>query len=182
MSKLAIAVTIDPASTRPETAQFIYSYDPAHASPPYLKNAKGDITLPANKVAVEVQFRLLQEEVRLANNQTYVLGLPPQALEIAGPVPGQWPPQFNAPIQSGKPGKPASVVVVIDRNDDTKSYKYSLGVVFTPQAGLAVTKVDDPKIRNGGDTRGFDSWLWPAILVGMAICAVIGWHIWRRLA
>jgi hypothetical protein len=180
MSKLSIGVTIDPASIRPENAQFIYSYDLAQPSPPYLKNPQGDITLPGDKVAVEIAFRMLQEDVRLANNQTYALSLPPKALEIAGPVPGKWPQQFDAPVQTGKPGKPPTAVAVIDRNDDTTTYKYSLGVVFTPRAGLAVTKVDDPKIRNGGDTREFDSRLWPAILVGIAICAVIGWYIWRR--
>lgn len=177
MTKLAIGVSIDETSLRPETARFIYNPDPAEPSPPWLKNAQGDMTLPNNKQAVTIQFRLLQEQVTLGNNQTYVLSLPPAALQINGPNPGTWPPQFNTPTQSGKPGAPHTVVAVTDKNSDTKSYKYALSVLFTPQNGAAVKRTDDPKIRNGGDTRILGRWMWPVLIVGLALIALIVWRL-----
>jgi hypothetical protein len=181
MTKLAIGVTIDPASSGPEKARFIYVYDPNVASPPYLDNDKGDITLPVGKVAVTIQYRLVQSEVTLANNKTYALSLPSGALQVKGPVTGTWPQQFSHPAQSGEPGKPPSMVVVIDRNDDTGLYKYSLGIVFTPRDGTATTKVDDPKIKNGGDIRG-PGGLWSPRQILVTVLAfllgfVIGWFV-----
>lgn len=177
MTKLAIGVNIDETSLRPETARFIYVADPEEPSPPWLKNPDGDVALPAGKQPVTIQFRLLQQQVTLANNQTYALSLPSASLQIDGPVPGKWPLQFNAPAQSGKPGQPHTVVVVTDKNSDTTTYKYSLAVLFTPQVGAAVERVDDPKIRNGGDTRFIERWMWPVLVVVLALIALIAWRL-----
>lgn len=177
MTKLAIGVNIDETSLRPETARFIYVADPEEPSPPWLKSPGGDVALPAGKQPVTIQFRLLQQQVTLANNQTYALSLPSASLQIDGPVPGKWPLQFNAPAQSGKPGQPHTVVVVTDKNSDTTTYKYSLAVLFTPQVGAAVERVDDPKIRNGGDTRFIERWMWPVLVVVLALIALIAWRL-----
>ena len=177
MSKLAIGVRIDESSLRPETARFIYEHDPQEPSQPWLKNSKGDVALPATKAPVAIQFRLLQEFVTLADQKVYALSLPTGALQIEGPVPGKWPTEFNTPVQSGKPGKPHDTVVVIDKNSDVADYKYAFGVLFTPHAGPVVKRIDDPRIRNGGDTRFAERWLWPVLVLVLVLIALVAWRV-----
>jgi hypothetical protein len=149
MTELAIAVTIRPGST-PATSTFAYAND--GNTLPYLQNVKGDILLPGNKVPVTIRFRLKQTGINVGG-KAYKLSLPADSLDIRDSA-GKWPPVFDPPKLGGPPGQFDSVEVT-DRNDDSNMYKYSFKVDFTPAGpGPVITVPDDPKIRNGGETRG----------------------------
>lgn len=178
MTELAIAVSIRPGTT-PATSTFLYAYD--GTTSPYLQNPQGDIGLPANKVPVTIRFRLKDTGITVGG-KAYKLSLPVDCLEISD-ANGKWPLVFDPPKLGGPPGQPHDSVEVMDRNDDTEVYKYALKVSFTPAGpGPVITVPDDPRIRNGGETRGPDPDWTIKRIVFVALVFLIGFALgyWLR--
>lgn len=149
MNTLAIAVTLRPGTT-PADSIFVYTSDGTVS--PYLKNNKGYIELANDKVPVPIRFRLTQSGITIGG-VAYKLGLPIDAFDVRD-ANGKWPANFSVPKLSGPPGGPNNIVEIIDQNDDKAEYKYAIKVDFTPAGnGPVVPVADDPKIRNGGETR-----------------------------
>ena len=170
MTQLAITVKVGPG-TSPANSTFIYT-----STSPCLRNDKGSVTLPADKVPATIRFQLGQSSV-VIGGAAFKLSFPANALDIKDKS-GNWPPAFSQPKLSGPPGQPHDTVEVVDQNQDADDYKYALEVNFTPAGGVAPIPVaDDPRIKNGGDTRGPGSFWTPRLLLTTLGAFLVGFAL-----